>query len=156
LALERRRRTTSFARYRMNSPEVIAETIDGEAVLVNLETGDYFSLDRVGAEIWNVLSAGATIEEIGSVLATRYGLDPDIARAAVVGLIEEMQKEGLVVEDGSLGGEGAIELLQATSQPDSMPRPFEPPVLRKYTDMQDQLMLDPIHEVDGTGWPNRV
>jgi hypothetical protein len=30
------------------------------------------------------------------------------------------------------------------------------PVLNKYTDMQDLLLLDPIHEVDERGWPNSV
>ncbi|HAR48554.1 MAG TPA: hypothetical protein DCR81_00210 [Smithella sp.] len=31
---------------------------------------------------------------------------------------------------------------------------FNAPVLNKYTDMQDLLILDPIHEVDATGWPS--
>jgi hypothetical protein len=31
---------------------------------------------------------------------------------------------------------------------------FEAPVLQKYTDMQDLLLLDPIHDTDETGWPN--
>jgi hypothetical protein len=26
--------------------------------------------------------------------------------------------------------------------------------LNKYTDMQDLLLLDPIHEVDAAGWPS--
>jgi hypothetical protein len=30
---------------------------------------------------------------------------------------------------------------------------FEPPLLEKYTDMQDLVLLDPVHEVDSTGWP---
>jgi hypothetical protein len=32
--------------------------------------------------------------------------------------------------------------------------PFEMPKLSKYTDMEDLLALDPIHEVDEMGWPN--
>ena len=31
---------------------------------------------------------------------------------------------------------------------------FEAPILHKYTDMQDLLLLDPIHEVDEAGWPS--
>ena len=30
---------------------------------------------------------------------------------------------------------------------------FKPPLLKRYTDMQELLILDPIHEVDDTGWP---
>ncbi len=32
---------------------------------------------------------------------------------------------------------------------------FEPPKLAKYTNMSDLLMLDPVHDVDEQGWPNR-
>ena len=36
----------------------------------------------------------------------------------------------------------------------SIPRaPFHPPVLNVFSDMQDLLLLDPIHDVDATGWP---
>jgi hypothetical protein len=30
------------------------------------------------------------------------------------------------------------------------------PVLDKYTDMQELLLLDPIHEVDDAGWPHTL
>jgi len=32
--------------------------------------------------------------------------------------------------------------------------PFTKPELHKFTDMQDLLLFDPIHEVDESGWPN--
>jgi hypothetical protein len=39
--------------------------------------------------------------------------------------------------------------------PASEMREFQPPVLESYSDMQDILLLDPIHEVDDkAGWPN--
>ena len=31
--------------------------------------------------------------------------------------------------------------------------PFEPPTLSKYKDMQDMLLLDPVHDVEEAGWP---
>ncbi len=31
--------------------------------------------------------------------------------------------------------------------------PYAPPALETYTDMQELLLLDPIHDVDETGWP---
>jgi hypothetical protein len=37
---------------------------------------------------------------------------------------------------------------------DVLPAAFVAPVLHKHTDMQDLLLLDPIHEVDETGWPS--
>ena len=31
---------------------------------------------------------------------------------------------------------------------------FEPPLISKYSDMQELLILDPIHDVSDAGWPN--
>ena len=31
--------------------------------------------------------------------------------------------------------------------------PFDAPILKRYTDQQELLLLDPIHEVDDIGWP---
>jgi hypothetical protein len=39
-------------------------------------------------------------------------------------------------------------------QPLPEPSGFEPPVLEKFTDMQDLILLDPVHEVDERGWPH--
>ena len=32
--------------------------------------------------------------------------------------------------------------------------PYVPPVLEKFTDMQDLILLDPVHEVSERGWPH--
>ena len=44
--------------YRVNSPQVILETFADEVVIVNLESGSYYSIDKVGAEIWALLAEG--------------------------------------------------------------------------------------------------
>jgi len=41
----------------------------------------------------------------------------------------------------------------ATEVPDQ-PLPWQLPVVQVYTDMQDLLLFDPIHEVGPEGWPN--
>jgi hypothetical protein len=33
--------------------------------------------------------------------------------------------------------------------------PYIPPILNRHGDMQDLALLDPIHDVEGEGWPNR-
>ena len=42
---------------RVKVPEnrVLAQIIDGEAIIINMETGCYYSLDSVGAEIWRCI-----------------------------------------------------------------------------------------------------
>lgn len=34
-----------------------------------------------------------------------------------------------------------------------LPAGYRPPVLEVFADMQDLLLLDPIHDIDEVGWP---
>ena len=61
--------------FRLNEPAVISDIIDGEVVIMNLERGSYYGLDEVGADIWRLIMAGKTAEEISSDLAGHFSLD---------------------------------------------------------------------------------
>jgi hypothetical protein len=131
--------------YRVNAPDVIHQVIDGEAVIINLSRGFYYSLDRVGAEVWDALAQGRSRAEVVAVIAAAYegqGVD-----AAVTALVDELVAEELIVERAGHACEGG----EATRS--ERRGVFEPPILRKYTDLQDLLLLDPIHQVDEAGWP---
>lgn len=134
-------------RYRINNPQVINETIDGEAIMINLVTGAYYSLDRIGGDVWAVLEQGASPEEVTAALVARYDAPTEVVRASVDALIERLASEDLIVEapDASPLPSTAVAETRA---------PFSAPKLDKFTDMQDLILLDPVHEVDSRGWPH--
>jgi hypothetical protein len=136
---------------RVNSPNVIHETIDGEVIVIDLKTGTYYSLRNTGAAIWQAIDGGAGEEEIVAHVGLRYDASDDEIREAVRRLLAELEREGLVrTEHGEV--EQATELPRAD---DSGVRvPFEAPSLEKHTDMQDLILLDPVHEVGAEGWPH--
>lgn len=133
-------------RFRANSPYVISETIQGETIIIHLTTGTYYSLQGTGAEVWDAISAGASADEIGADLSQRYGIAAAEAEATVVALIDDLQAEELIAASDATARETA-----ATTEPAA--GPFVAPTLSKYTDMQDLVLLDPVHEVGDTGWP---
>jgi hypothetical protein len=140
-------------RYRVNSPRVMHETIEGEVIVVDLTTGTYYSLRAAGAEIWHALERGLPDDEIADAVAGRYeGASAEIT-AAVSEFLRDLSKEGLIE-----WGNGAGEASRRESSPpaqDERPRErFQPPILEKHTDMQDLILLDPVHEVDARGWPH--
>lgn len=53
-----------MSRFRIKSPQVIHEMIDGEVVIVNLETGDYYSLADTGERIWAAVERAASVDDI--------------------------------------------------------------------------------------------
>ena len=143
------------AHFRINIPKVIHETIDGETVIVNLDSGNYFSLDRVGVDIWTLIGANTPLHQIVDDIASRYiGKQKEIEHA-VHQFVDALQQDDLIVSDESQrsGSEGNPGTQDGTEQFKERCN-FEAPVLYKYTDMQDLLLLDPIHDVDETGWPS--
>jgi hypothetical protein len=141
----------SNQRFRVNTPTVTHETIDGEAVIINLDSGNYYSLVEVGSFIWGLVEKGASASEVqNSVLQTYQGDAQDIDRG-VQELLAQLQQENLIVPvDGAV----AFDLNEVLLSNNSHEKPsFNPPLLHKYSDMQELLLLDPIHDVDEAGWP---
>lgn len=50
-------------------------TIDGEVVVMSLDSGDFFSLTGTAGEIWELIDGSRSAAEIGVVLAARYRVD---------------------------------------------------------------------------------
>jgi hypothetical protein len=146
-----KQRRRLLVRYRVNKPRVVAEAFADEVVIVNFEDGIYYSLGDSGHDIWAGIEAGASAAEVVQALVERYGADPADVEPAVSGVIQQLIDEGLIVERADDGaGPPAGWLAEGDGA-----RSFAPPVLTRYSDMQELLLLDPIHEVDETGWPQR-
>jgi hypothetical protein len=133
-------------RFRVNSPFVISETIQGETIIIHLNTGTYYSLQGTGAEVWDAIVGGSTAAEAGVDLAQRYGIPADEAGTSVASLIADLEAEDLIAPSDVAERQTA-----AVSAPAE--GPFVAPTLGKYTDMQDLVLLDPVHEVSDAGWP---
>jgi Coenzyme PQQ synthesis protein D (PqqD) len=129
---------------------VVHETIDGETILIDLETGTYFSLRGCGSQVWALLASGWSETDVVAEMRRRYAAAGEAVGAAVAETIVRLADEGLLEDAGTEidSPAGNIELEAAT------PGPYVPPVLERYTDMQYFLLLDPIHEVQDGGWPH--
>jgi Coenzyme PQQ synthesis protein D (PqqD) len=132
-------------RYRPNSPPVLHETIDHETIIVNLDVGTYYSLNRAATSIWTLLDSGASIEQIVETLAEKSGTSQSVVDQGVRVFLEQLIAEQLVV--GREQGQTPAEL---DGWPEGLR--FEAPVLSTYTDMQELLLLDPVHDVGIGGW----
>jgi hypothetical protein len=146
---------TSSIRFRINSPKVVNKTIDGEVVIINLDKGNYYSLDKVGTDIWSFIERSASVSEVIEAITQRYNASGVEIENTVVQLIGELQQEELIVPNQAQVNESVKEIDTLENRPEIEKLSFEAPMLQKYADMQDLLLLDPIHEVDETGWPSK-
>lgn len=138
-------------RYSVNSGQVISEVIDGEAVMINMTTGNYYSLNETGAGIWDALERSATVDEVVSGLEARYDAPREQIEQAVRELVAELEREDLIVPAADTGDARPA----ASAEPSRGGAAFAQPRLEKHTDMQDLILLDPVHEVGQAGWPHK-
>ena len=68
----------------------------GEAVLLNLESGTYFSLDEIGTYFWNALTTTSTLQEAYDFLLSEYDVEPENLRHDLSGLLDKLTGHGLV------------------------------------------------------------
>jgi len=136
-------------KYRVDTENIMHETIDGEVVIVNLETGTYYAFDGTGELIWDLLSGdGASVEQLVDAACASYlGSTEDIS-AGVTRFFNTLQKEQMLVVADSVANTAPAVVDRAAEVE------FELPKLNIYTDMEALLLADPIHEVESDGWPN--
>ena len=140
-------------KFKINTPNIVHELIDGEVIIVNLKQGDYYSLLNTSAEIWTEIEREQSSAQIVAQLTQNYQEEPEIIAQGVQLFIDQLIEEGIITELAGDIQENEI-VSHGFGNNGIDKSPFEMPKLSKYTDMEDLLALDPIHEVDETGWPN--
>lgn len=120
-----------------NANEIASDVVDGEAVIIHLTDGTYYSLDRAGTAVWEALATPRRLDAIGAMLAARYAVPVAQAQADVDNLVGAFVRERLVTT--TVADEDASPLASAPVTG----VPYAPPQLSKYADMADMLALDP-------------
>ena len=135
-------------RYAVDRPQVVEELIADELVIVSFRTGRYHGVRGSGVIIWQLLEAGHSVAEIVAQVSQRFtGLDGENEQQ-IAHFVDALEEQALIVR--------AIREPEATNTAhfsEEKP-PFSKPELESRADLQDHLLLDPIHDVDEYGWPN--
>ncbi len=80
-------------------PETVhARQFDDEMILLDLGAGEYFSLDAVGALVWEGLAAGRSAEEVAGAVVQQFDVEFPRALEDVLDLGTELMSAGLLIE----------------------------------------------------------
>ena len=149
---------------RLNLESVILAGRDSERM--REETAEHLAIlksdiERIGLLVDDFMNFARPLEsepgrfhinDVVSAAVRRYaGAKGDI-RSGVETFIDALRRELLIVALEEEPAESPAVPEQGPAAAGKRPD-FNPPQLRKYMDMQDLLLLDPIHEVDEQGWP---
>jgi hypothetical protein len=134
-------------RYRISSsPNINARSFGDEVIVANFVTGVYYSLLGSAAQIWDGLMAGVPLDRVVREVAGLSDAEHDSFTEAADRLVKDLEAEKLIVP-----ADGAESAWAPVPPPSGV---YALPVLERFTDMQDLLLLDPVHEVEDMGWPH--
>ena len=91
-----------FSAILIPSPEVLVQELDGEAVLLNLDSERYFGLDDVGTRVWQHLLELGRLDRVCEEMQKEYDVDESNLRADVLQLVEELIDAGIVTVEQNI------------------------------------------------------
>ncbi|MBP7065783.1 PqqD family peptide modification chaperone [Ferrovibrio sp.] len=80
----------------VRATDILVGEVDGELVIMKVNNGCYFNLDRIGADIWNRLETPCSLEELCAALEQAYKADGETIARDVRSFIEKMLANSLL------------------------------------------------------------
>jgi len=78
------------------SGDQVSSDLGGDAVILHLRSGVYYSLDAVGGRIWNLLREPTSVGDLRDTLLDEYEVDADRCERELLALLQELASEGLI------------------------------------------------------------
>ena len=75
---------------------IVTRAVGGSTVLLNSQTGRYFTLDDIGTRAWTALIESTSIQSAFDRLVAEFQADPQQLRIDLEGLIDDLAERGLV------------------------------------------------------------
>ena len=75
---------------------VFAQEVDGEMVLLDMESENYFGLDEVGTAIWQAMQEYGTLKEVLNALLEQYEVESEVLENDLEDFVGKLVESGLV------------------------------------------------------------
>jgi hypothetical protein len=129
--------------------DVTYERLDGEVIAVNLLSGRYYSMSGSAADSWTAVITTENLIAAANKLQNAYENAQDISES-LSAFIAACVAAGLLEEVSETDSRSIAEQL-----PDDFDRGgWAPPLLEEYEDLQDLILVDPVHDTSALGWPH--
>jgi len=139
--------------YTINRPMVSAEDFDGETVVIHFDTGNYYALDHFCSLVWQAVEQGFDLELLPGLLKNHLVAAESELEKLVDKVISGFLEEELIRPVSTPSPNPATELDLSNFTP--APLGTDTGTMTRFDDLQELLLMDPIHEVDEeAGWPH--
>ena len=126
---------------------MVSERLDGEVIAIASLSGKYFSLGNTAADIWHLLLHPTNRKDWLGILRSHYENVPESAEQEIQDLLKKMLEENLIRPE-VVSNNAEISL-----PADTVREKWITPDVIIFDDLQDLLLVDPIHDTSEEGWP---
>ena len=132
--------------YKLNEEKMFYDYADGQAVVINYQTGMYYGMGLLASVILDRIIAGKNVDEIIIAVKALPQCPPDIAER-VYNFVKELKESEVIVSGPSVPG--GAEPMGKEAADDGFDLKLD-----MFAEMADLLRADPVHDVDmNEGWP---
>lgn len=139
---------TNQINYTINYEVASAERMSGEYMLINFDTGTYFSATDIGADVITLIAEKVDRNSWERILLKSWNLESSVGLDAQVNdFLESLIRHNLIYKIDN------FDCVDCELPEDLDRQNFAFSPLKVYEDMSDLLMVDPIHDTSLKGWP---
>jgi Coenzyme PQQ synthesis protein D (PqqD) len=77
---------------------VMSQQVEGDAVLLDIESGEYFALNDVGGLVWDLCDGSRSVADVAELISAEFEVDKSTALTDALELLENLAGVGLVIE----------------------------------------------------------
>jgi len=78
----------------------VSTDLGGEAVILGLESGQYYSLNDSGSMVWDMIQEPRPVAELRDAILDEYDVESDACERDLLALLGELAHEGLITVNG--------------------------------------------------------
>lgn len=86
-----------YQRYLKQNPDIVFTVVDKEAILLEQNTGKYYSLNPVGTRIWNLLTEYGQLSEVYDQLLAEFDVEETQLKKDLEHLVTQFIENGLLL-----------------------------------------------------------
>lgn len=79
------------------NPEMVSTDVDGEKVMMSVESGEYFGLDPVGSRIWELIESPIKVCKLVEELLEEFEVTQSQCEADTFEFLAELQEKKLLL-----------------------------------------------------------
>lgn len=80
----------------VRNPDLISTDMDGDTVMMSIESGEYYGINGVGSRIWELLDKPTTLSEITTIICSEFEVPDLVCQADAKLFIQTLIESGLV------------------------------------------------------------